>query len=601
MILVDRYGVAVGVHGHDRGEPVDVSTLPPHVIDAFLATEDRTFFHHVGINPLAIARALIVNVRQGEVAQGGSTITQQLVKNLLLTPEQTYRRKVEEMLLALRIEGQYTKKEILELYLNAVYFGNNAYGLEAAARRYFGKPPQALTVGESAMLAGLLKAPSRFSPARDQKTARGRASVVLHLMADAGFITRAEADRIIAQGIATIIPDDHRAGYAVNYAVEEVNSLIGPIKQDVTVYTSLDTAALYRTIAAREAISASDPLYTSEVQTAAVAMEYDGAIRVMIGGNEFADNQFNRVTMAHRQPGSVFKPFVYLAAIENGWYPEDLVDDSPIDINGYEPKNYKNVYAGQVPLSEALRRSLNAAAIRLQEEVGRNKVVAVARRAGLTQTENIGPSLALGVMEATPMEIAQSFLPFVNDGSAADPYIVVRIETKDGDTLYEREPYFAGKPLFKHKDLVAFDYMMRDVVQAGSGRRARLRGHFAAGKTGTSQDSRDAWFAGYVSGMVGVVWLGKDDDTPMANGHAYISGSGSPTALWAEMMRVALGDRPAIAPERYIPRPPPKPSKSLYEHLKNIFAEQEMEQQRDAAPSTDEVSQVLAEVGEGAL
>ncbi|WOI53593.1 PBP1A family penicillin-binding protein [Parvularcula sp. LCG005] len=595
ITVVDRFGHTIGIHGQDRGDPVDTAELPEHVVQAFLATEDRNFYHHVGVNPIAILRALTINMREGGVAQGGSTITQQLVKNLILTPEQTLERKVQEMILALRIEARYDKNEILGLYLNAVYFGNGAYGLEAASRRYFGKSPKELNLGEAAMLAGLLKAPSRFSPTNSENLARTRAAVVLHAMVDANFITRQEADAIIAQGVADVIEDDRRTSYAADYAVTEAERLLSGIDEDIIVHTTIDGEALRRTDDARRAIAADDPLYAADIQTAAIAMEEDGAIRVLIGGNDYAESVYNRAVKAMRQPGSVFKTFVYLAAIENGWEPEDLVDDTPVVIGNYHPNNYKDRYYGPVELTEALSRSLNAAAIRLQEEVGRNRVVDVARRAGFDGLTDVGASLALGTMEATPLTVAQSYLPLSNGGYRTEPYIIVGITTASGRTLYEREPPSAKAPIFDSETLVAFDYMLRHVVSAGSGVHARLPVHQAAGKTGTSQDSRDAWFAGYASGVVGVVWLGKDNNEPMETGRGYISGSGAPARVWAAMMTETLGDRPAREPVPYVPR---RKKRSLFEHLADILNGKEEPADYDEPEelNSEELGRLLDEV-----
>lgn len=584
VIVLDRYGDIIGIHGQDHGEPIDVYALPPHIIHAFIATEDRNFFHHVGVNPVAILRAFTVNMQKGGVAQGGSTITQQLVKNVLLSPERTMKRKIQEMLLALRIEARYGKDEILGFYLNAVYFGNGAYGLEAAARRYFSKDPQDLTVGEAAMLAGLLKAPSRFSPTNSENAAKGRAQVVLNAMVDAGFLNHAMATNVIEGGIAETTPEDMRTGYAVDFAVTEARQILGAVSDDLIIHTTIDAPALRATADAITSLQKESDLYTPNVQTAAIAVEHYGAIRVLIGGNDYGESVFNRVTQARRQPGSVFKPFVYLAALEQGWAPEDLIDDSPITIGDYTPKNYKDRYFGEVPLTEAMSRSLNAAVIRLQEEVGRGAVVSAARRAGLRHVADVGPALALGVSESTPLELATGFLTFANDGIRSKPFSVRMIESAAGEVMYEHVLPPLGPRWFDDDVLAPFDHMMRHVVESGSGVRARVPGHLAAGKTGTTQDSRDAWFAGYVSGMAGVVWLGKDDDTPMEIGQRYISGSGEPAVLWSAMMTAALGDRPATPPRPYTPQVDPAEADrpSIIDQLVMLFGRGD---RRDAIPS----------------
>ncbi|MEM9421642.1 MAG: PBP1A family penicillin-binding protein [Pseudomonadota bacterium] len=603
ITVLDRRGTEIGVHGQDRGTPVHTDDLPDHVVQAFVATEDRNFYHHVGVNPVAIVRALMVNMRKGGVAQGGSTITQQLVKNLILSPDQTVRRKAQEMLLAVKIEMQLDKDEILSLYLNRVYFGYGAYGLEAASRRYFGKGPKDLTIGEAAMLAGLLKAPSRYSPKANATMARDRAQVVLSAMVDAGFLKASTAEHIKASGIATVIQDDRRLDYAIDYAVAEAERLLGGFDEDVVVHTTLDASLIRQMVAARELIADADPSYTDEVQTAALVLEEDGAIRGLVGGNDYKTSVYNRATQAKRQPGSVFKPFVYLAALENNWYPEDLIDDSPVQIGDYSPTNYRDRYYGEVPLTEAMSRSLNAAVIRLQEDIGRHQVVSAARRAGFPPIQDTGPAMALGVFEATPLEVAESFLPLSNGGYRRTSYVLRQIDSRAGKPLYKYRAPEPGAPVFDADVLNAFDHMMRSVVRSGSGIRAQVAGHYAAGKTGTSQDSRDAWFAGYASGMVGVVWLGKDDDTPMGKGRKSMSGSGSPARLWSAMMTAALADRPARLPTPYIPKPR---AKTLFDHLSQILGRssnhteqsgRQIENQPNAAArDADDLTQLLEEM-----
>ncbi|WP_370338475.1 transglycosylase domain-containing protein [Parvularcula marina] len=560
-------GEVIGIRGQDRGQPIDAASLPPHVVGAFLATEDRNFYHHVGVNPVAIIRALMVNVKAGDVEQGGSTITQQLVKNLLLTPEQSLHRKVQEMLLALKIEAMYSKDEILSFYLNAVYFGNGAYGLEAASRRYFDKRPEELSIGEAAVLAGLLKAPSRFAPTADENKAISRAKVVLAAMVDAGVITHAEAKAVSFTRLADIAETDHAAAYAADYALAEATRILGGVEQDLLIETTIDLPATRSAATAREEIATKDDLYTPEVQAAAIVLDENGAIHVLIGGNDYRQSSFNRAVQAKRQPGSAFKPFIYLTALEEGFRPEDMINDKRIEIGDWAPKNYKDTYAGMVPLSEAMARSLNAAAIRLQEEVGRENVVEIANRLGL-KIDDPGPSLALGTVEVTPLELATAYLPLSGGGVVAEPFIITRISAADGTELYhheiERVPRLAVSP----DVLVPFDHMMREVVTNGSGRRAKIAGHYAAGKTGTSQSSRDAWFAGYASGLVGVVWLGRDDDRPMGSGHRAMSGSHAPAEWWSSVMTAALTGVPAREPTPYAPEPR---SDKLLSHLAAIL------------------------------
>ncbi|MBB4657667.1 PBP1A family penicillin-binding protein [Parvularcula dongshanensis] len=581
----DRTGALIAVHGRDKGAPVDPATLPPHVIQAFLATEDRNFYDHVGVNPVAVLRALLVNTRAGGVAQGGSTITQQLVKNALLTSDRTLKRKAQEVILALKIERAYDKDEILGFYLNTVYFGSGAYGLEAASRRYFDHAPTELTVGEAAMLAGLLKAPSRYAPTRAPDAARNRAGVVLAAMVDAGYLTASQAERIEAEGIASVVPRDDSNAYGADAAVAEARRVLGGIGRNVVVTTTLDAAAGRGVAQSVEDVLGADPRVDPAVEAAVLLAEEDGAIRVMIGGRDYARSTFNRATLARRQPGSVFKPFVYLAGLESGLRPESIVDDSPIRIGTYAPDNYKDRYYGEVSLTEAMARSLNAAAVRVQEEAGRSRVVSVARRAGLSGASDTGPALALGVIEATPVEILQSYATLSTGGVPSEPYLVTRIATPDGRVLYEHRPPPPGLPVFAERDMVALGHMLQAVVHSGSGVRAAVPGHLAAGKTGTGQDSRDAWFAGYASGLVGVVWLGRDDFGPMEGPKGAVTGAGAPAVLWSQAMRIGLEGRPARDPVPYAPEPD---EKSLFEHLAALLTRR--------SPDDDQIADLIQEI-----
>ena len=585
IVVLDRDGELLGVHGRDQGPPVDPARLPPHVVHAFLATEDRNFYSHVGVNPVAVLRAAIVNARSGGVAQGGSTITQQLVKNALLTPERSVRRKAQEAMLALRIERALTKDEILGLYLNTVYFGGGAYGLESAARRYFGAAPDELSVGQAAMLAGLLKAPSRYAPTADLNAARGRASVVLHAMVDAGYLTAGQAERIAADGIAAPAPRGGAGGWAVDAAAAEARRRRPSAVGELVVVTTID-AALTETAQRALATRMGDDPTLAGAQAALVLAEEDGAIRVVIGGRDRGAIGFNRATTARRAPGSTFKPFVYLAAIEAGWRPESLIDDAPLDIDGYAPRNYKDRYYGEVTLTEALSRSLNAGALRLQEEVGRGGVVSAARRAGLANTEDVGPALGLGVQEVTPVELAGAYAS-LSRNRPTTPRLIARIEDPSGRVLYRHEAR-AAQTLFAPDDLVALDHMLRAVVREGSGVHAGVPDHQAAGKTGTGQDSRDVWFAGYASGLVGVVWMGHDDFAPLEDGTAAASGSGAPARVFGDVMTAGLQGRTPREPVPYVPAPD---ERSLFDHLADLLT-----RRRGEGSSPDELDALIEDV-----
>ena len=567
ITIVDRNGELLTRYGEVHGRPVAVDALPPHVVDAFLATEDRNFYHHWGVNPVAILRALIINMRSGDIRQGGSTITQQFAKNIFLTPDRTVKRKAQEMLLALQIEMAYSKDEILAFYLNNVYFGAGAYGLRAASERYFDKPPERLSVGEAAMLAGLLKAPSRYAPTSSPDAARDRAKIVLAAMVDAGVLEREEADKIREADIASISRRRNPAPYATDFAMAELDRILPNPGEDIVIHTAIDLDAHKKAQQAIAELPERDPRFTGDIQVALVALEQDGAVRLLIGGRQYAISEYNRATHASRQPGSAFKPFVYLAALEDGRYPDDIVFDMPVELGNWSPANYKDRYYGAVPMAEALARSLNAAAIHLQEETGRDRVVAVAKRLGFDGDIDPGAALALGVNEATPLELAGTYLPFANGGVAQDPYIITSIYNAEGKVLYAREET-PGRQVVARKDLIALNHMLRQVVEAGSGRAAAVPGYVTMGKTGTTQDYRDAWFAGHAGGMTGVVWLGKDDYSPMGNGNNAVSGSGAPAMLWREMMVAALDGRPDVP---YTEWKPPAVLPDIFDHFRSFF------------------------------
>ena len=538
MTLVASDGSPITVHGQSLGAPVRLADLPRYAPQAVLAVEDRNFYHHVGVNPLAVARAIVVNAREGEVRQGGSTLTQQLAKNLFLSSDKTIRRKIQELLLALWLERRFTKDEILTLYLNRVYFGAGAYGLDAASRRYFGKPADALTLAEAAVLAGLLKAPSHLSPDKNALGAGERGRLVIDAMLDAGFITASEA-RAAAVAPVRIGPSQFAgAPYFVDYAISQARARAAGVDADFTVRTTLDPAineAADFGLIAGAARAGLDP----GIEAAVVILDGEGRIRALAGGRDYRVSQFNRASNARRQPGSAFKPFVYLAALEAGFAPSSVVEDAPVTLGKWSPANYRNQYFGVVTLEEALARSLNGATIRVQEATGRGAVRVVARRMGVTSPLSQGPALALGVDAMSPLELAGAYVPLVNGGYRAEPHAVVSIETVDGERIYRREANFSGTAA-SPQAIAGLNVMLRSVVVAGTGRAAKLPGYDAYGKTGTTQENRDAWFVGHAGGLVCAVWVGRDDNAPMGD----ITGGTAPAVIWREVMERALAARP---------------------------------------------------------
>jgi penicillin-binding protein 1A len=539
ITLLDIHGAPIPIHGRNAGAPVRLSELPAHAALAVLAVEDRNFYHHWGFNPVSLARAAIANAEAGEVRQGGSTITQQLAKNLFLAPDRTMRRKVQELLLALWLELEFTKDEILTLYLNRAYFGSGAYGLDAASRRYFGKPARDLEIGESAVLAGLLKAPTRLSPTRNPESAGARARIVLDAMERAKFLNAAEAAAARREPVRIAPARYAAAPYFVDYALQETRALTQGLDADLIVATSFDPALQTALEAGLAAGLRASPL-GAEVQSAIVLLDAEGGVRAMSGGRDYATSQFNRATQALRQPGSAFKPFVFLAALNAGYEPSSTVVDAPIVLDRWRPGNYGGRYYGEVSMTEALALSLNSAAIRVQERIGRGAVRRTARAMGLEGVKTKGPSLALGVDAVSPLDLAGAYAPLANGGFSARPHVINSIRTVDGALVWRRDPAF-GETVASFRNIQRLNAMLEAVAAWGTGRSAQIEGVRVAGKTGTTQDGRDAWFAGHAQGLVCVVWVGRDDNAPVPG----MTGGAAPAVIWRETMRRALAARSA--------------------------------------------------------
>ncbi|MEO1253143.1 MAG: PBP1A family penicillin-binding protein [Pseudomonadota bacterium] len=538
VTILTADGAPLAVHGASVGAPIRLADLPAHATDAILAMEDRNFHHHFGVNPVSVTRAAIVNIRSGGVVQGGSTITQQLAKNVFLTPERTFKRKAQELLLAFWLEHKFTKDEILTLYLNRAYFGAGAHGIDAASYRYFGKSARYLTLGESAILAGLLKAPSRLAPTSNPEDAGRRGRLVIEKMVDAGFLTRADADAVIAKPILLSGDRFSAAPYFIDHVMAELRRTVGAPDADLIVRTTFDRRLQDAAETGFDAGIALAGAPVARAQGALVMIDGTGAVRAMIGGRDYAASQFNRATQARRQPGSAFKPFVYLAAMQQGAAPNARVDDSPIRIGRYAPDNYKSKFYGEVSLRQAMALSLNAATLRVQEAIGRGAVREAAHAVGYPRELNAGPALALGVDAVAPIELAGVYAPFANGGFRVKPHVIASVTTRDGDILYQHTAHYEGEAASLGA-IDAVNAMMADVVSWGTGKAARIPGYAAFGKTGTTQSNRDAWFAGHAGGLVCVVWLGHDDNTPMPG----VTGGGAPAVIWREAMARALPPR----------------------------------------------------------
>lgn len=534
---LDRSGALIAVRGSQYAPPVDLDKLPDYVPKAFIAIEDRRFYYHPGFDPLGITRAIVKDVSCWCFAAGGSTITQQLARNLFLTLDQTPRRKAQELILALWLEMKFTKKEILALYLNRVYFGAGAYGIEAAAQRYFNKPASRLTLGEAALLAGMMKGPSRYSPVSATERAARRATIVLDEMVRTKAITKAERTEAFKTPVrVSSVLANQRAQYFTDWVDAQVRALVGEPTEDLIVETTLDLPIQAAAEAAvRTGVAGAKGQGVQ--QAALVAMDGEGRIRAYVGGADYSESQFDRATSARRQAGSAFKPFVYLAAMEAGRTPAVVVVDEPVRIGNWEPRNYTGRYLGSITLQTALAQSVNTVAARLANEVGTGNVAAAARRLGITSKIQLDPSMALGAVEVSPLEMAQAYAPFANGGFLARGYGIQRIRTASGKVLYdrnlERRPRKSviGSPALQYMNM-----MMREVVISGTGKRARVPNYDIAGKTGTTSDYRDAWFVGYTGGFVTAVWTGKDDNKPMKG----VTGGGAPATIWRGFMAQAL-------------------------------------------------------------
>ncbi len=538
-------GSLIAGYGDLYGARLSVNELPPGLIQAVIAIEDRRFFEHSGFDARGLARAMVANVRAGGVVQGGSTLSQQLAKNLFLTPERSYERKIKELLLALSLESRFEKDELLTIYLNRVYLGAGTYGVEAASQRYFGVSAREIDTYQAAVLAGLLRAPSRLNPDNNANAAHDRARTVLAAMVDAGFLRPDEAERIAqtrrpgrgdaAQPLARVPGQTRR--YFSDWVLERAAGYAGRTGTDLAVETTLDPRLQQL---AEAAVATTD---TKGAEVALVALRDDGAVLAMVGGRSYSASQFNRVTRAQRQPGSAFKPIVYLPALEAGMTPETTVRDAPITVDGWTPKNFSGEYRGAVTLREAVARSLNTVAVRVSEDVGRDRVVQAARRLGITAPLDPHPSIALGAGEVTPLELTAAYAVLANGGFAVEPYGISEVR-QGSDVLFRRDGRTARRVVSAEAAARMTD-MLRAVVDWGTGRRAGF-GIPAAGKTGTSQDFRDAWFVGYSGNIVTAVWVGNDNNSPM-NG---VTGSSIPADIWKHFMSgatkigVAQSDRP---------------------------------------------------------
>lgn len=522
-------GNEVKTFGSVYSEVIRLNELPSYVPDAIISTEDRRFYAHFGFDIVAFTRAMLTNIFMGRYAQGGSTITQQVAKNLFLTSQKNIKRKTQELLLAFWLEHKFSKEQILTLYLNRVYLGAGTYGIEAASQKYFQKSSRDMNLLEAAIIAGMLKAPSRYNPIASAERAKARAKVVLQNMVNNDALT----ERQMKYALTLPVGEDKSykvqgADYFADWVYREVNDYIGERDNDIYVYTTLDQKIQENAEKIlRKAVLAAKNRNVSE--GAVVVLNKSGEVKAMVGGINYRKSQFNRAVTALRQPGSAFKTFVYLTALQNGWKREDRIDDVPLSIGKWKPENYDKKYYGSVTLDEALMKSLNLATVNLSESLSRKDIIRTAKKMGISTPVENTPSLALGTFEVKVIDMATAYSAIANGGYATWPHAIKEIYTRDGYQLYQREADTENRILDAGavKDLTK---MLEKVISQGTGRRAKIPG-FAAGKTGTTQDYRDAWFVGFTDEYVIAVWVGNDDNSPMKG----VTGGTLPAEIWRKI------------------------------------------------------------------
>jgi penicillin-binding protein 1A len=542
MILAND-GTVLAEQGAFYGDEARLELLPDYVPNAIVAMEDRRFRYHYGVDPIGVVRAVVRGFQAGKPVQGGSTLTQQLAKNLFLTPERTAWRKIQEVVLAVWLERKFSKDEILQLYLNRVYFAGGSNGIERGAKSVYNKSAGELSLMEAATLAGILPAPSTYNPASNPEAAQTRAKLVLDAMLEQGYITQEESHAAqsapTSVGAADYIPAKQ---YAIDWINEQLPQLVKSYDTSIIVQTTIDPVMQSDAETALRKRLTANSKKLNVSQGAMIVLDTKGAVMALVGGKSYKGSQYNRVTKAKRQPGSTFKPFVYLAAMEQGYKPESVAVDEPIRIGNWTPDNYGNKYMGAVTLETAFAQSLNSVAARLTQEVGPVAVIDTAQRLGINSPLNADASIALGTSEVTLLELATAFVPFANGGEAVQPYVVTRISTRDGDVLYERVGSGLGKVVSDY-DVGGMNQLFRAVVQRGTAKKAQFGNFDIGGKTGTSQSYRDAWFVGFTSYYVAGVWLGNDDNSPTNK----VTGGSLPALIWRDVMELAHAGLPQTA------------------------------------------------------
>lgn len=540
ITYLDRSGAVIGVRGGKFAPPVDLARLPKYVPAAFVAIEDRRFYEHSGFDAVGIARAVVRDLTKGRAAQGASTITQQLARNLFLSSDRTLERKAEELVYAVELEQTYTKAEILGLYLSRVYFGAGAYGIEAASQRYFNIPASRLSLRQAAALAALMKSPTNYSPIEHRDRSDERATLVLDAMVDTGAITPAERAKALKSSFKVYAEAPTApAQYFVDWIDGQTRALVGAPTKDLVVDTTLDLPL--ETVAAEVARDTTTRYAKQRVEQAAVVtLDGDGRVRALLGGIDYSKSPYDRAVDAHRQPGSAWKPFVYLTALEAGRTPDTAVVDEPVTIDGWSPANFEPEFLGQITLERALALSVNTVAARLADEVGRPKVAETAKRLGIRSQINLDPAMALGTTTVSPLEMAEAYGAFSTGGRRVYAYGIERIRAGGGQVVFQHRQD-ARPEVINSPPLAELLQMMRSVIAYGTGARAAIPGADLAGKTGTASEYRDAWFCGVTGNLATVVWVGRDDNKPMIR----LTGGSAPTEIWRGVMKSAMQRLPA--------------------------------------------------------
>ncbi len=544
MVLANN-GSVLAEQGAFFGDAAHIAQLPDYVPNAVIAIEDHRFRSHHGVDPVGLIRAMSRNILARRMVQGGSTLTQQLAKNLFLTQEKTLTRKIQEAVLALWLESKFTKDEILQLYLNRVYFGSGAYGIEQAAHTYFNKSAAELSIMEAARLAASLKAPSNYDPSKHPDESTARAKLVLAAMQDQGFISVDDAANAIDQPLNIVTADYLPARqYAVDWINAQLSQLVKNYDQSIVIETTIDPTIQANAEKSLRIRLAQNGKKLGVSQGAMVVMDNSGAVLAMLGGKSYEKSQYNRATKAERQPGSAFKPFVYLTAFEHGYKPSSMEVDEPVKFGSWSPENYKHKYLGPVSLEQAFAQSINTVAAKLAVTIGPANVAQTAQRLGIASPLGHDASLALGTSEVTPLELTAAFVPFANGGNLVAPYVVKRVTTRDGKVLYERKGDGLGQ-VVSDEALGEMNQLFRAVLRQGTGTKAQFGAFDIGGKTGTSQDYRDAWFVGFTPYLTAGVWLGNDDNSPTKQ----VTGGSLPALIWRDVMEPAhLGLSPLQLP-----------------------------------------------------